>query len=57
MRTLKRFEKERDAEKYARQFDYARRFNGLPPLLVMPDGEQWLVVNANPDAVPQPGKA
>lgn len=56
VRVLKRFDTEKAADKYARQFDHARRFNGLPPLLVQQDGEQWVVVDANPNAPAQPGK-
>lgn len=42
---VKRFAKEKDAEKWARAFDHARSFNHLPPLVVAPDGDEWTVAN------------
>ncbi len=45
MHVAKRFAKEKDAEKFARAFDYARAFNHLAPLYVKSDGNEWIVVN------------
>jgi len=43
----KRFTKEKDAEKWARAYDYGRAFVHLPPLYVVPDGDEFVVMNPN----------
>lgn len=41
----KRFAKEKDAERWARAFDHGRAFNHLPPLYVVTDDGEWVVMN------------
>ena len=53
--TVKTFDIEWRAKKFARGFDHARACNGLPPLEIEYDGE-WHVVNPNADAKSKPFK-
>lgn len=54
----KRFDTEREAQRYAALFTYARAYHGLEPLHVAQEADGWWVMNPGNDAkmVPEQGQ-
>jgi len=56
-RKVARHNTEQAAVQNARKYDYARAYNGLPPLYVVREADGWWEVDPAPHLRAQPGQA